>query len=216
MRKPEINKLIFIIGNLYIFISTLIISTTALFTKIEYINGLSYLQYFTSLSNIYAGIVSLVFVIHVAINFDSGVRFSRRMANLYLSSAVGLTLTFLVTALFLGPTFCMQGYNYFFLFNGSLFCLHFFNPMIVMFSYILFIKAATKKFDFFFGIIPMVLYSIFYTSFTMSGIMKDFYGFTFGGHFEFMPLILLVMYIVVSLISLGLFIVNKKVKKIVI
>lgn len=213
MRKPQINKLIFIIVNLYVFISVLIISTMALFTKIEMINGISYLRYFTTLSNIYAGIVSLVFAIHVAINFDSGVHFSRRLSNLYLSSAVGLTLTFLVTAFFLGPTFAMKGTGYFSLFNGSLFCLHFFNPMLVLFSYILFIKADTKKFDFFIGIIPMVIYAIFYSSMTMSGAMEEFYGFTFGGHFAFMPLILLVMLIVVCLISLGLFMLNKKVRK---
>ena len=111
-------------------------------------------------------------------------------------------LTFLTVLVFVGPTYAANGNNYFDMYMYDMFFFHFFNPILVFIVFLLFSKGEKLNWkECLFGIIPMVLYAIFYSIVVLSGTMEDFYGFTFGGQYWVISLVIPVMLGVTYLIS---------------
>ena len=97
---------------------------------------------------------------------------------LYLIATTSLVLVFLVVATFLAPQF----ENYFYLFSGYNFFLHFLNPLLAVIALFLF---KEPKFSFktcFLSLVPPFLYAIIYFIFViLRKDWPDFYNFTLGG-----------------------------------
>lgn len=164
-------------------------------------------NFFTTDSNIYVAItavISLIFSAKKLRNIDYKV--PTWVTVLKLTSTVAVTLTFLTTALFLGPTFSMNSgtiATYFWLFSGNIYYLHFATPAIAIIGFIFYNSGESIKGRYlFFGLLPVIVYGTVYVYAVL--ILKawnDFYGFTFGGHYEVVPVVILVMAAAVILIS---------------
>ena len=124
---------------------------------------------------------------------------SKKLTYLHLSSATSLALTALTVVCFLGPT---QGFTI--MYKEDMFLYHLFNPILVVASFILLKKPHLNIKESFVGIIPMVLYGIVYSSTVLTHTWEDFYGFTFGGNWWAILVVLPIMICVTYLISLGL------------
>ena len=177
---------------------------------------LSVLKYFTIDSNILMGIFALIAV------FDQ-----RKVLNgkkddvsagtyvLKLVGTVGVTLTMLVTIFFLGPTLG-RTYGFFSLFAQSNLFLHLVNPVLSIIVFLCFEKSSKIAFRHTFtGIIPMVLYAVYYVSETVkhmeNGVIAkgyDWYGFFVLG-IKSAFIVLPILIIVTWLISAALWKLNK-------
>ena len=208
MQKQLILKIIGLIINLFLFVSSMVV-----FFRIIYApeGKLIYFRQFTNLSNIYMGIVSLLIFIFTLINIKKDYRLPKWLRIIQLSAGVGVMLTFLVVILFLVPTQVRNWTDFINMYKNDMFFFHFLNPLLAFSVFLFFVRGEklTWKIDFF-GMIPMVIYSIVYSICVLTERWNDFYGFTFGGKQWAMPLSLLVMYIFTYLVSfLTSFIYNK-------
>lgn len=203
MKAIKNIKILNIILHSYIAISSLtimILGVCGAFSKDAFQNNEGFLSYFTTLSNIYAGVVSLMVAIFYVYKFrQQEVIMPRWLKIITLTASSGVTLTFLTTTFFLGPTFVINGYNYFSLFEGYLFIYHFFNPVLFLLTYIFLNRGPKLNFkEVILGILPMLIYASVYTPLVLTGIWIDFYGFTFGGHawaaFISLPVVILVTF----------------------
>lgn len=168
--------------------------------------GFKCFRYFTVLSNVFASIASLIYLIYNIINLSKKtyhVPFS--VLLLKYMGTVSVTVTFLTVIFFLGPTL---GYGL--MFEGVNLFLHAIVPILAIVSLALFevnerieIKYTIS------GLIPTFLYSIIYI--IMVVIIKkwdDFYGFTFGGKNYLIPVSIIMMYSATFVISLGLIVLH--------
>lgn len=208
MQKQLILKIIGLIINLFLFVSSMVV-----FFRIIYApeGKLIYFRQFTNLSNIYMGIVSLLIFIFTLINFKKEYRLPKWLRIIQLSAVMGVMLTFLTVILFLVPTQVRNWTGFINMYKNDMFFFHFLNPLLALSVFLFFVRGEklTWKIDFF-GMIPMVIYSIVYSVCVLTQKWNDFYGFTFGGKQWAMPLSLLVMYIFTYLVSfLTSFIYNK-------
>ncbi len=162
----------------------------------ENMTGLGFFKAFTVLSNVYAGIAALIVAIYALINLvKKQNNYPKWLMIAFLAAVDGVMMTFLVTVFFLGPQFVMKGQNYFKLFAGNLFFLHFLDPLLCILVMMFFINRFKFNWKhYFFGIVPVFLYSCVYAPMVLSGTWKDFYGFTFGGKYYLVPLVLVVVY----------------------
>ena len=155
--------------------------------------GLASLKYYTTLSNIFAGLVSLLFLLRGLVR-GGGSMVPRWMALLKLSSAVSVALTFLVVMVFLLPRMGFAP-----LFKGELFCLHALGPFLTVASYL----ANPDLPDPGRGaslivLVPTLLYGIFYAgNLLVNGVgegeeTNDWYGFLIGG-LKTLPLVFAVI-----------------------
>ncbi len=176
---------------------------------------ISIFKFFTIDSNILVGITTLIMAIYEIIYLKSKKEIPKFVYILKFMGTASVTLTFLVTALFLAP---FSVFNYFdFYMNSNLF-LHLITPIVSVISYIFFEKCELSFKSSFLGIVPMALYAIYYVGMIVPHIENgtvsydyDFYGFLRGGVstvFWVVPLMFIVMY----LISLVLWYSNKKIK----
>ncbi len=177
---------------------------------------LSTLKYFTVDSNILMGIFALIAALgqRNVLQGKKG-KVSDWIYVLKLAGTVGVTLTMLVTIFFLGPTMG-RIYGFFSLFEKSNFFLHLANPVLSLIVFLGFEKSTKIAFRHTFtGIIPMVLYSVFYVSETVkhmeNGVIApgyDWYGFFFLG-IKSAYVVLPVLIVVTWLISAILWKLNK-------
>lgn len=144
--------------------------------------GLASLKYYTTLSNIFAGLVSLLFLLRFLVRGSSG-PVPRWLALLKVSSAVSVGLTFLVVMVFLLPRMGFAP-----LFKGELFCLHALGPFLTIASFLANPALAdTGRGASLIALIPTLLYGIFYAgNILVHGIgegekTNDWYGFLIGG-----------------------------------
>lgn len=174
--------------------------------------GVGTFKMFTTDSNILSALVSLI-LCGFAIARFCGWRgnIPRWVTSLSLAATTGVMLTFIIAAGFLGP---MMGPHYLRIFAEDTFFLHLLNPLLAAINFIFFLPSEKMRFtDALIGIVPMVIYSAVYTGQVLSGKWFDFYGFTFGGHYEFTPVILVVMYGLTFLISFLLMKTHNRVNK---
>ncbi len=142
--------------------------------------GFESLKYFTVLSNLLNGGVSLFYGIRLL----AGKKITLRIRILKLAAAAAVGLTFLTIAAFLGPI-----YGYETMYNGSNFWMHLVLPVASMVSF-MFLETDGRIpwSQTLFAMVPTVLYEIGYlTNIGLHGIgtwpeTNDFYGFLNWGY----------------------------------
>ena len=209
---------------LNIIISILVLfSTIAMFTGYRFLNGqevilestkLGMLRFFTVQSNLFMGIISLLFIIDeikILRGNKKEISFFKYVLKLMSTSAVGLT--FFVVFAYLGP---ITKYGLVSLLMNSNLFFHLIIPVLSIVTFIFFERTNKLKFkDTLYGIIPTLLYGIYYITNVLIHVENgkvspkyDWYWFVQGGVWTALivvPIIFLVSY----LISLGLWRVNK-------
>ena len=174
-------------------------------------------KYFTVDSNVFAGLISLVFVIYKLCCPQKKTELPVALYILKLAATTGVTLTMMVTVFFLAPRSTTTYFDYFK--NSNLF-MHLLTPLVCIISFIFFEPAEKQKFPLSFtGVIPMVLYAFFYIPNVLLHLENgkvlgayDWYGFLFAGLntiWFVIPLLLVVTWI----FALGLWALNRKFAK---
>ena len=180
--------------------------------------GYSVFQFFTVDSNLLMGAVSLLIVIaniKMLKNPKNNQKLPKYLYLLGLASTASVSLTMFTTLFFLAPT---SKYGFWSLFLNSNLIMHLIAPLISIISFLFFQKGENiKKSEALYGVIPMVLYGVYYVINVLSHMengqvsMKyDFYGFAQGGVLSIV-LSIIIMLIVTYLINLGLLVLNKKI-----
>ena len=165
--------------------------------------GLSSLKYYTTLSNLFAGIVSLLILLHVFSGGKGSV--SPMLSLLKYASSVSVALTFLVVLVFLGPR---MGYRP--LFAEEQLFLHAIGPLLAILTFVFspLLSPLTLR-DSFLALIPTLLYAIVYAGNILKNGMgegentNDWYGFAIGGVKTF-PVVILIVLTVTWGLAIGL------------
>lgn len=120
-----------------------------------------YFKYFTTLSNVFAGLVSLVLGVFQLLAYKDKIQeVSSYIKIIKLASTTGVTLTMLTTMLYLAP---LSEMGYFYLFKNCNFFLHFFIPLLSIISFTVFESNAKIKFiHTVTAVLPVLIYGIFY------------------------------------------------------
>ena len=203
MKKIIIKNIITGIVALFIGISTLIVACLYIFQKLPEgtpqsasAAGVYFFQYYTSDSNILVALLSfVVFAFSIKNVVHNRDEMPLWLIVLYVVATTGTTVTFLTTALYLGPTAAMNDSYYFIMFEGKLFFLHFLTPVLAIATAIFLLDhhPLTWKHAIL-CISTVVIYSLVYSPLVLSGVWKDFYGFTFGGQLGIAAISLFVMW----------------------
>lgn len=147
-----------------------IIATIIMFTGFKFMHGsepvlestkLRVLRFFTVDSNIFMGMVSLAFLTQEQKLLKGKVKdISKKMYIFKLMATTGVTVTFLTVFLYLGPI--SDGGISSLLQNSNLF-FHLIIPVLSIITFTIFEKTDKIKFKYaLFGIIPTLLYEIYY------------------------------------------------------
>ena len=132
--------------------------------------GLSSLKYFTILSNLLEAFACLIWIYN-------------RNEKIKYVAAVSVTLTMMVTLLFLGPLF---GYGI--MFAGVNFWLHLFIPMVCLLEVLLWNDEKYTKKDNLIACLPLIIYGLFYLANNLINgkgtwpHTNDWYGFLMWGY----------------------------------
>ena len=178
--------------------------------------NLSAFKYYTVDSNVLGGLLALVYVcFEIALAKGKITRLPKLLHLLRLASATGLTLTMLVTAIFLIPQF---GDYWYILYIDNNFFFHLIVPLLSIITFIFF-EPDTKDIslkDSLFGIITMATYAVFYTINIIAHLgnghpLKDYdwYGFL-GDKLTNAIIAIPAMLLITWGISLSLWILNRK------
>ena len=209
--------------NILIIVFT-IFSTIIMFTGFKFMSGehlletskIGMLKFFTVDSNIFMGLVSLIFCTDEVKLLQGKINeIPKRYYVLKLTSTVGVTLTFLTVFGYLG--FIMDGVVVELLKNSNLF-FHLITPLLSIITFIFFEKTDKLNFKYtIFGISPTIIYALFYLINVLIHIengrvspVYDWYYFVQGGIINaviVLPLMLTISY----LISLLLWKFNRKI-----
>ncbi len=138
--------------------------------------GIMCLRYFTVLSNLFSGIVSLVCAVTYLF---SGSMLPAWLLTLKLISATCVMLTFLVALFILVPAYDLKS-----MYMGSNFWMHLVLPLLAAADCCLFVPVGTLPWQTtFLAFIPCILYGLFYLQGILrhgeeeNGIVYDFYHF---------------------------------------
>ena len=218
MKKIKVSLILNIIIVLLV-----IFATIFMFTGFKFMPGGSLLEvskvemfkFFTVDSNILMGIVSLIFIIYEKKLLKNKIKeIPKKVYILKLIATSGISLTFITTSFFLAPT-----YGFYAMFNNNNLLFHLVVPVISIITYIFFEKHDNKYKYAILGIIPMFLYSIFYTTNILIHLNNggltfkyDFYGFL-QGNLNNIYLVIPVIYLISYIISVLLVFGNRKIKK---
>lgn len=146
-------------------------------------SGLYTFRYFTTDSNVFCGILSLVaaaFTLPVVLNKRESV--PKAVLVLKYIGTVAVALTFFVVIVFLGPI-----YGYGMMYRGASFYLHGIVPFLAMVSWIVFDRGCHLKLRaIFLTLVPVALYGVvyFYKVVVLGparGGWQDFYALARGG-----------------------------------
>ena len=170
----------------------------------------SMFKFFTVDSNILMALVSFIYVLYKYI-------LKRDNKVIYILKFIGtsaISLTFIVTLLFLAPS-----YGFYSMYNNNNLFFHLIIPVLSIIDYIFFNKYDNKYKYAILGIIPMFLYSFYYTGNILAHLNDggltfkyDFYGFL-QGNINNIFIVIPIIYLVTYLISLLLIYLNKKILK---
>lgn len=222
MKKTNVsivlNSLIFILVS---FATTCMIFGVNIMSRSEEVRAftaanLSAFKYYTVDSNVLGGLLALVYIcFEIAVAKGKITRIPKILHLLRLAAATGLTLTMLVTAFFLIPQF---GEHWYILYIDNNFFFHLTVPILSIITFIFFepdTKISLK--ESLFGTITMLLYGIVYTLNIIAHLgsgnpLKDYdwYGFL-GGKISNAFIAIPAMLIVTWIITLGLWILNRKI-----
>ncbi|MBQ0045360.1 MAG: hypothetical protein KBS35_00505 [Mycoplasma sp.] len=181
------------------------------------------LKYFTTLSNLFLFVAAVIMIVYEALLLANKTKLIPNWVSVVkLSATVSTTITFLVVVFFLLPmalTNKEQEYSPAFLFVNSNLIFHVFNPLLGVVGFLLFDneKKSIKLPQTLFALIFVGCYEIFYTLDVFLKFMPgdgptahDWYNFTVFGN-QFIPLILILFICLSFLISLLLWLGNKKI-----
>ena len=222
MNKREKLSIIF---NCLIFIFTLF-ATISMIIGFKFMGQLEVLsernfksfKYFTVDSNVFAGLVSLAYVIYkLTANGKKRSVMPRAFYILKLAAATGVTLTMMVTVFYLAPT---SNGNFLHYFMNSNFFMHLITPLLCIISFIFFEAADPQKLIMSVpGIIPMLLYSFFYTPNVLLHLDNgkvvrayDWYNFLAAGA-QSVWYVVPMLYVITWIFALGLWALNRKLAK---
>lgn len=175
-------------------------------------------KYFTVDSNVFAGLISLAYVIYKFT--DSGKKSTKLPKVFYilkLAATTGVTLTMMVTVFYLAPT---SNGNFLRYFINSNFFMHLITPLLCIISFIFFEAAEAQKFVMSIpGIIPMLLYSFFYTPNVLLHLENgkpvkayDWYNFLAAGA-QSVWYVVPMLYVITWIFAFGLWALNRKLAK---
>lgn len=216
MSKVKRNHILSLVFNICIFLMMVV---NAVFLYIKKSDGFlktdfSMFKFFTTDSNILMGLVSLILIPFDILSIkDNKEKTPTFVTVLNLVSTTSVALTFLTVVCFLAPLEIGKE-GYFSAFTGTNFCYHFLEPVFAIISFVFFVnKNRLRFYHSFYGIIPMVLYGIYYVSniiihFDNGKINPeyDFYHFAFNGQLSSIYIVLPLMLVVTWLIAYLLFI----------
>ena len=175
-------------------------------------------KYFTVDSNVFAGLISLAYVIYkFTASGKNHSKLPRAFYILKLAATTGVTLTMMVTVFYLAPT---SNGNFLHYFMNSNFFMHLITPLLCIISFIFFEVAEPQKLVMSFtGIIPMMLYSFFYTPNVLLHLDNgkvdrtyDWYNFLAGGA-QTVWFVVPILYGITWIFALGLWALNRKLAK---
>lgn len=175
-------------------------------------------KYFTVDSNVFASLISLAYVIYkLTPKGKNQTTLPRAFYILKLAATTGVTLTMMVTVFFLAPT---SNGNFIYYFMNSNFFMHLITPLLCIISFIFFEPSEPAKITITIpGILPMLLYSFFYTPNILIHLDNgkvnpdyDWYHFLAGG-LNTIWFVIPLLYVITWIFSLGLWAANKKLAK---
>ena len=114
-------------------------------------------RYFTELSNIFMGIVGLVY----ALNLMNKKEVSNTLKIMKLFSTSGVTVTCLTVLFYLIP---VLGDQWYYLVTGSQFVFHLAVPILAFITFVFLEDNKVDKKYVFLSVIPLIIYGIFYMS----------------------------------------------------
>ncbi len=215
MKKIKISLIINIIITILV-----ILASIFMFTGIKFMPGntllevskISMLKFYTVDSNILIGISSLIFIIYEFKLLKQKIKeIPNKIYIFKFISTSAITLTFLVTAIFLSPQ-----YGFYAMYNNNNLFFHLIIPLLSIITYIRYEHHLNKYSYALYGIIPMFIYSIYYSSRVLIHLNDggltfkyDFYGFL-QGNLNNIYIVIPVIYLTAYLISLFLIFFNKK------
>lgn len=176
------------------------------------------IRYFTVQSNIFMGITALLFAINEIIHLKKGINLSKVIFVMKYIATICVAITFFTVALFLAPVFFPD--NYFALFYDYNLLFHLIIPVLSMVVFIFLENRNDLNIKVtFYGIIPYIIYSIFYVILALTHMENgkvmdgyDWYGFLYFG----IPIFILLTFVMIAatyLISFLLYFLNKKLYK---
>ena len=175
-------------------------------------------KYFTVDSNVFAGLISLAYVIYkFTASGKNNSKLPRAFYILKLAATTGVTLTMMVTVFYLAPT---SNGNFLRYFMNSNFFMHLITPLLCIISFIFFEAAEPQKLVMSIpGIIPMLLYSFFYTPNVLLHLDNgkvdrtyDWYNFLAAGA-QSVWFVVPILYGITWIFALGLWALNRKLAK---
>ena len=175
-------------------------------------------RYFTVDSNVFAGLISLAYVIYkFTPNGKKQDKLPRTFYILKLAATTGVTLTMMVTVFYLAPT---SNGNFLRYFMNSNFFMHLITPLMCIISFIFFEAAEPAKITVSIpGILPMLLYSFYYTPNILIHLDNgkvdsayDWYNFLAGG-LNTIWFVIPLLYFVTWIFASALWAANKKIAK---
>ena len=171
-------------------------------------------KYFTTDSNILAALGSLFYLSFRFLHRDDPSRTPPHWLALFkFIGTVAASITLLTVVFFLAPMGAIRGkglHTVLLFFSGNVFVLHLSTPVLSILSTLFLEKdpPLTRK-QALWGTLPTTVYALVYL--TMVVLLKqwdDWYGFTFGGQYQFVPVVMIVMF----LFSLGLSLAERRIR----
>ncbi|MBP5092401.1 MAG: hypothetical protein J6328_07640 [Bacilli bacterium] len=151
-------------------------------------SGITSLRFFTVLSNLLMGAISLLAAIFGLKHLkEDEYQEPKWLRVLKLSGVNGVAITFLVVLIFLEPQMPGLGLGFFDLYLRSNFFMHFFVPVLATVAYLFFDERDDFKWRMTpFAIVPLTIYGVFYLiNFLVHGAVpkgpEDWYGFGMWG-----------------------------------
>ncbi|MEE3343415.1 MAG: hypothetical protein VZS44_04940 [Bacilli bacterium] len=187
-------------------------------TKVLAATGFTPLKFYTVDSNILVGLASLLLIIYEYLLLKGKIKKIPKYVYIFkYISTVAVSLTFLVTLLYLSP---LYGSKFLFLYQNSNLFFHLLVPLFSFISYIYYEKIEIEYKYTYYGVSTMILYGIYYVINILIHMKNgkvlpkyDWYGFVYGGLFSIF-IAFLVMIIITYIISLVIYKLNKpKIKK---
>lgn len=205
-----------------------IIATIIMITGFKFMTGvepvlestkIGVFKSFTVDSNLFAGIISFIFILNeISIIKGEKKEISDKLYILKLMATTAVSLTFIVVFVYLGNI--AENGLISLLLNSNLF-FHLIIPLLNIVDFIFFIKKDNITYKYaFYGLIPTLLYAVFYTTNVIIHIENgrvspkyDWYWFVQNGLWTMVivaPTILLITYIISLILLLLNKIINRK------
>ncbi|MCQ2582841.1 MAG: hypothetical protein MJ160_02940 [Treponema sp.] len=157
-------------------------------------HGVACFKFFTTDSNILVAVASLL----CAIFLFKKTEIPQWVMVLKFAGTISVTVTFLTVLLFLAPMGVLKTGHFetvFLYFAGNAFLLHFSTPVLSIISTTILEKEyPISKKQSLCGVLPTLVYAVIYLFMVVIfHKWEDFYGFTFGGRYQFVPIVIIVM-----------------------